>query len=140
MNSRLDALQAAVLNCRLPLLEAENERRRQIASRYREGLAQVGDLRFLVDPPRSLSVFHQETLMTGQRDNLRRHLSAKGIGTGVHYPLALHLQPAFAYLATDVSELPVAARAGQEVVCLPMFPELSDSEVDEVCAAVQEFF
>jgi len=140
MNSRLDALQAAVLNCRLPSLAANNDRRRQIAQRYREKLTHVGDLRFLVDPPGSLSVFHQETVMTGQRDELRQFLQEQGIGTGVHYPLALHLQPAFAARAAPGEELPVATLAGREVLCLPMFPELTDGEVGEICAAVQRFF
>jgi dTDP-4-amino-4,6-dideoxygalactose transaminase len=140
MNSRLDALQAAVLNCRLPSLAANNDRRRQVAQRYREQLTHVGDLRFLVDPPGSLSVFHQETVMTGQRDELRQFLQEQGIGTGVHYPLALHLQPAFAARAAPGEELPVATLAGREVLCLPMFPELTDGEVGEICAAVQRFF
>lgn len=140
MNSRLDALQAGVLNCRLPSLEENNERRREIAKQYREALADVGDLRFLVDRPEALSVFHQETVMTEQRDGLRQFLQEQGIGTGVHYPLALHLQPAFAAKVPRVDHLPVATQAGREVLCLPMFPELTDSEVGEVCAAVQRFF
>lgn len=140
MNSRLDALQAAVLNCRLPSLEGNNERRRQIAKQYREALGEIGDLRFLVDPPGSHCVFHQETVRTKQRDELRQFLKERGIGTGVHYPLALHLQPAFATARAAVAELPVSTMAGREVLCLPMFPELTDGEVGEVCAAVQQFF
>lgn len=140
MNSRLDALQAGVLNCRLPSLATHNERRRQIAQRYRANLADVGDLRFLIDPPGALSVFHQETVMTGQRDELRQFLQEQGIGTSVHYPLALHLQPAFTARGSQVDDLPVATLAGREVLCLPMFPELTDGEVEEVCGAVQRFF
>ena len=140
MNSRLDALQAGVLNCRLPSLEANNERRRQIARQYRETLTGVGDLRFLNEPPGALSVFHQETVMTRRRDELRQFLQEQGIGTGVHYPLALHLQPAFATTVAAADDLPVATRAGREVLCLPMFPELTDGEVEQVCAAVKRFF
>lgn len=140
MNSRLDALQAGVLNCRLPTLEAGNERRRQIAGRYQEVLADVGDLRFLIDPPGARSVYHQMTVLTGQRDELRQFLQEQGIGTGVHYPLALHLQPAFATDDTQADDLPVATVAGSEVLCLPMFPELTDNEVEAVCAAVRRFF
>jgi len=140
MNSRLDALQAGVLNCRLPALEAGNERRRQIDGRYREVLTDVGDLRFLVDPAGALSVYHQETVLTGQRDELRQFLQEQGVGTGVHYPLALHLQPAFAPDDSQTDDLPVATAAGREVLCLPMFPELTDGEVGTVCAAVQRFF
>jgi len=140
MNSRLDALQAAVLNCRLPLLEEHNQRRRAIARRYREALSEVGDLRFLTDPPGALSVFHQMTLLTRRRDELRQFLAEQGVGTAVHYPLALHLQPAFAARSDELEDLPVATAAGEEVLCLPVFPELTDDEVGEVCAAVRRFF
>lgn len=139
-NSRLDALQAGVLNCRLPLLEDKNKRRRWIAEQYRAALTGVGDLRLLVDAPEAETVYHQETLLTTHRDDLRQALSDQGIGTGVHYPLALHLQPAFASLLDATVELPVAAAAGQEVLCLPMFPELTDREVERVCEAVRGFF
>ena len=140
MNSRLDALQAGVLNCRLPSLEADNERRRQIAGQYRQALSGVGDLRFLVDPPDAKSVFHQETVLTSHRDELREFLQEQGIGTGVHYPLALHLQPAFATTGSEPDDLPVAAAAGGQVLCLPMFPELRDSEIERVCSAVRRYF
>lgn len=140
LNSRLDALQAAVLDCRLPTLEADNKRRREIAQRYRESLHGVGDLRFLTNAPETLPVYHQKTVLTGNRDPLRAHLQEHGIGTGVHYPKAVHLQPAFAGMTSRSPELPVATAAGLEVLCLPMFAELTDAEVDEVCAAVRRFF
>ncbi len=139
MNSRLDALQAAVLNCRLSTLAADNERRRAIAATYREALSGVGDLRFLRDASGAVCVYHQMTVLTGHRDALRRHLDSREIGTGVHYPLALHRQPAFAAQAKD-DGLEVATTAGDAVLCLPMFPQLTDSEVEMVCAAVRDFF
>lgn len=140
MNSRLDALQAGVLNCRLQSLDAHNERRRQIAAVYRQALAGVGDLQFLDDSSESRTVFHQETVLTGHRDELRGFLQQHGIGTGVHYPLALHLQPAFTASGSATTDLPIAAGAGNRVLSLPMFPELSDGEVERVCQAVQRFF
>ena len=79
-------------------------------------------------------------LVVDDDDSLRESLQQQGIGTGVHYPLALHLQPAFAESRGGTEDLPVAARAGREVICLPMFPELTDSEVEEVCRAVRGFF
>lgn len=139
-NSRLDALQAAALNCRLPGLEADNERRRSIAAAYRRALSEVGDLRILDDQPETLSVYHQMTVLTSRRDELRDHLAERGIGSGIHYPRALHLQPAFATSGQPASELPVAGLAGEQVLCLPMFPQLTDSEVDTVCDAVLSFF
>ena len=139
MNSRLDALQAAVLNCRLPGLDEQNRRRIQIATRYQEALMGVGDLRFLVDDADSCCVYHQMTVITDHRDDLRLHLDGEGIGTGVHYPLALHRQPAFAAQVAS-TDLEVAEVAGRQVLCLPMFPELTEQEIEQVCAAVRRFF
>jgi dTDP-4-amino-4,6-dideoxygalactose transaminase len=139
-NSRLDSLQAAVLNCRLPLLDADNARRRELACRYHGGLAGVGDLRLLQDPPGAVSVYHQLTVRTARRDELARHLSVRGVGSSVHYPSPLHRQPALDGLIPDPGELPVATAAAREVLCLPMYAELTDREVDAVCAAARSFF
>lgn len=139
-NSRLDALQAAVLNCRLPLLEADNERRREVSGIYRERLQGVGDLRLLRDEAETLPVYHQLVVLSERRDALREQLTAQGIGTAIHYPAALHQQPAFAELAPAEASLPVAGRAGREVLCLPIFAEITDPEVEQVCRAVREFF
>lgn len=138
-NSRLDAVQAAVLNARLPLLDADNARRREIACRYHEGLDGVAGVRFLEDAEGLTSVYHQMTVRVERRDELQAHLDAEGIGTSVHYPMALHRQPAFEGLAGGVS-LPVSEAAGDDVLCLPMFPELTDDEVDRVVAAVRRFY
>jgi dTDP-4-amino-4,6-dideoxygalactose transaminase len=139
-NSRLDSLQAAVLLCRLPLLEADNARRRELACKYHGALAGVGDLRLLVDPPGALSVYHQLTVRTRRRSALQEHLAARGVGSSVHYPAPLHrLAPLAPYLDT-IPSLPYAEAAAEEVLSLPMFPELTDSELDEVCAAVRCFF
>ncbi|MEZ5332954.1 MAG: DegT/DnrJ/EryC1/StrS family aminotransferase [Thermoanaerobaculia bacterium] len=137
-NSRLDALQAAVLNVRLPLLESDNARRRDLAARYREGLAGLDGLDLLAVRDEAEPVFHQLTVLTDRRDGLQAHLSGAGIGSAVHYPGALHRQGAFADLV--VGDLPVAERAAGRVLCLPMFAELRDDEVDAVCAAVREYF
>ncbi|MEE8278238.1 MAG: DegT/DnrJ/EryC1/StrS family aminotransferase [Thermoanaerobaculia bacterium] len=139
-NSRLDALQAAVLNCRLPNLEADNERRRQVAARYRQELEGVGDLLFLRDPDQAESVYHQMTVRTPRRDELKSHLARLGIATTVHYPESLHRQPAFERFALAGDGLPVASAAAREVLCLPMFPEITDREVEEVCAGVRGFY
>lgn len=139
-NSRLDALQAAVLNCRLPRLEADNSRRRELAQRYRRSLSHIEGLELLADRPQAQCVYHQMTVLCRRRDELRRHLLERGIGTAVHYPVALHRQPAFAELAPAAETLPVASTAGDRVLCLPMFPQLTDAEVDEVCEAVRSFF
>jgi len=138
-NSRLDALQAAVLNTRLKELETDNQRRRSIATRYLAGLSGVGDLEFLKDLPETESVYHQMTVMSLKRDDLRAHLRQRGIGTGVHYPSPLHRQPALAPYTEGLS-FPVAEKAARTVLCLPMFPQLTDAEIDTVIAAIEEFF
>lgn len=140
-NSRLDALQAAVLNCRLPRLEEDNQRRREIACHYHGGLADLPGLELLSDPEGVLSVYHQMTVrVPARRDALRAFLGERGVGTGVHYPEALHLQPALEPASGDPPSLPVAEAAGGDVLCLPMFPELEDREVDEVIAAIRAFW
>ena len=139
-NSRLDALQAAVLNLRLPLLERDNARRRELVERYRQALAGVGDLRFARVPAEASPVWHQLTVRTASRDALRDHLQARGIGSAVFYPIPLHRQPGLIpHLPREV-ELPVAEAAAREVLCLPLYPQLGDGDVDEVCAAVRAFF
>ena len=147
VNSRLDSLQAAVLNCRLPLLDADNARRRDLAGRYADGLAGAGDLALPPDLPGSVPVYHQLTVRTNHRDALMRSLTAQGVGSSIHYPSPLHLQPALRGAGAVAipglagpGDLPVAEAAAGQVLCLPMFPELADPEVDAVCAAVRQFF
>ena len=140
INSRLDSFQAAVLNCRLPLLDAKNLRRRQIAARYRQAFADLDGLDCLQGAERSEAVFHQMTVTTSRRDELQAFLAERGIGSTVHYPMALPEQAAFAGSAGYRSACPVAARAAHEVLCLPMFPELTDVEVDAAIAGVHDFF
>jgi dTDP-4-amino-4,6-dideoxygalactose transaminase len=139
-NSRLDSLQAAVLNLRLETLDEDNARRRALAAIYREGLAGVGDLRLPVDHPEDEVVYHQMTVMTARRDELMRFLAERGIGSSVHYPSPLHRQPAMAELGPAAPELPVAERAASEVLCLPMFAELEAGEAETVVGAVRSFY
>ena len=137
-NSRLDALQAAVLNCRLPLLASDNARRGKIAERYRIYLAEARDVMALPEPVDAESVYHQFTVRSPRRDALQAFLAERGIGSATHYPEPLHKQPAFADLGVPPL-LPVAEEAAQEVLCLPIFPELTDDEVNAVGLALAEF-
>lgn len=139
-NSRLDSLQAAVLNCRLGHLAADNERRRAVAVRYREELAATGDLSFPVDAPEAFVVYHQFAVRTGRRDALAAHLAERGVGSSIHYPEPLHRQPAYAGHPQAGERLAVSEAAAAELLCLPCYPELTDGEVEEVCAAVRGFF
>lgn len=141
VNSRLDALQAAVLNLRLPRLEAGNARRREIACRYHGFLDRAAGVELPVDRPGTLSVYHQYTLLTDRRDELKAHLASQGIGSGVYYPLGLHRQPALApYVVGRERPLPVTERACGRTISLPMFPELGHDEVAAVGAALGSFF
>ncbi|MDH3743477.1 MAG: DegT/DnrJ/EryC1/StrS family aminotransferase [Acidobacteriota bacterium] len=139
-NSRLDALQAAVLNRRLPRLEGANERRRQIAASYSEALGPIAGLTLLADPPGSIPVYHQMTILTERRDELASYLETRGVGTSIHYPEPLHHQPALEAFAPGDDELPVSIRAARQVLCLPMFPELTDDQVAIVCSRISDFF
>ena len=139
-NSRLDSLQAAVLNLRLRTLDADNARRRELAAVYRDGLSGVGDLRFPADHPDDECVYHQLTVATSRRDALAAFLAERGVGASVHYPSPLHLQPALADLRPKPPELPHAERAAREVLCLPMFAELETAEVERAVEAVRAFY
>jgi len=141
VNSRLDSLQAAVLNCRLKLLEADNARRRELACRYYGGLAGAGDVRLLPDRDGVTCVYHQLTIRTERRDALMEHLKTHGIASAVHYPSTLDRQPALEGLvAVREGDLPVATAAAREVLCLPMYPELTNEEVEQVCEGVRSFY
>ena len=139
-NSRLDSLQAAVLNLRLRTLDADNAARRRLAAIYHEGLAGVGDLRFPRDRPDDEPVFHQMTIATARRDELQKFLAERGVGSSVHYPAPLHRLPAVAALLPAPPSLPHAERAATEVLCLPMFAELTESEAAGAVAAVRAFY
>ena len=139
VNSRLDALQAAVLHAKLPRLDGWLELRRANAAVYDEMLAGIPGIR----RPRVLSgnfhTYHQYTIRARERDRLRDHLRRKGVETGVYYPRPLHLQPCFAELGYRAGDLPVAEAACREVLSLPVFPELGRGRVERVARAIRGF-
>src|SRR4051812_24061483 len=139
-NSRLDALQAAVLSAKLPHLAGWSAKRRTNAARYDAAFADLADVRTPVVRPENESIFNQYTIRIPRRDELQAFLKARGIGTAVYYPLPLHLQPCFAYLGYREGQCPESERAANEVLSLPIFPELSDAQLDEVVAGVRAFF
>ncbi len=139
-NSRLDALQAAVLLAKLPHLAQWSARRRENAAYYNRALAGVGDVRPVAIDPNNESIYNQYTIRTGRRDALQKHLTARGIGTAIYYPLPLHLQPCFAYLGYKPGSMPESERASGEVLSLPVFPELTQTQLDEVVDGVRSFF
>ena len=139
-NSRLDALQAAVLLAKLPHLAEWSARRRANAAFYDQALQGVGDVRPVAVDERNESIYNQYTIRTGRRDALQKHLSSRGIGTAIYYPLPLHLQPCFSYLEYQKGSVPESERAAGEVLSLPVFPELTAAQRDEVVDGVRSFF
>jgi len=139
LNSRLDSLQAAVLAVKLPHLDRWNEARVSRAARYRAALRGVGDLRLQEIAPGATSVYHLFVVETEHRDRLRRHLADAGIDTGVHYPVPIHLQPAYA-AGYRMGQFPHTEALARRSLSLPMFPELRDDQVDAVAAAIRRFF
>lgn len=141
-NSRLDALQAAVLDLRLATLDADNAARRALARIYAEGLAGVGDVRLPVDHPGDECVVHQMTILTARRDELMAFLRERGVGSSIHYPSPLHRQPAIEAIRGGAAPEPmrVAEQVAREVLCLPMFAELELTEAEAVVAAVRDFW
>jgi dTDP-4-amino-4,6-dideoxygalactose transaminase len=139
-NSRLDALQAAVLSAKLPHLAGWSARRRRNAAYYDAALADVAEVRTPVVRPENESIFNQYTIRVSRRDELQAHLKARGVGTSIYYPLPLHLQPCFAYLGYREGQCPESERASREVLSLPIYPELTEAQLDEVVAGVRGFF
>ncbi len=135
MNSRLDDIQAAVLGVRLAHLDRDNARRRQVAGRYVEGLS---GLNLRLPAVEADHVFHQFCVRHPDRDGLQARLSSAGIGTGVLYPRALHEQPAFSTFRRIPTDLPVSTRICRDVLCLPIYPELTDAEVDRVVSTLRD--
>ncbi|HZT97547.1 MAG TPA: DegT/DnrJ/EryC1/StrS family aminotransferase [Chloroflexota bacterium] len=138
VNGRLDEMQAAVLRIKLPRLEEWNRQRRAYASLYNERLR---DLPIGTPAPAGEDhVFHLYVIRHPRREALRRHLEAGRIHTGIHYPVPCHLQPACMRYGQGQGSLPVTESLADEILSLPMFPELTAEEVDRVCESVAEFF
>jgi dTDP-4-amino-4,6-dideoxygalactose transaminase len=139
-NSRLDALQAAVLLAKLPHLEGWSAARRANAARYVEGLAGVSAVRTPVTDPANEHIYNQFVIEVERRDELQAHLKAKEIGTAIYYPLALHLQPCFAHLDYKAGAFPVSEAATRRVLALPVYPELSQPQQEFVVDAIKGFY
>ena len=135
-NSRLDEIQAAVLRVKLRRLDEYNRRRRENAQRYTERLRGAG-IALPVEDGKGLHVYHQYTVRAGRRDEIRNALSAAGIASAIYYPIPLHRQAVYADQYRGI-RFPQAEAAGEEVLSLPMYPELSEQQIDEVAQAVRQ--
>jgi len=148
-NKRLDTLQAAILRVKLRKLDQWNEARRKNAQIYNELLKDINEIKPLKIKDFAEPVYHMYVVLVKKRgesrrislrDELRKYLSEKGISTGIHYPIPLHLQPAFEFLGYKKGDFPVAEKLAEEVLSLPMFPELTKDEIYYVCDIIKEFF
>ena len=138
-NSRMDELQAAVLRAKLPFLEEDNARRREIGARYDAAFSGL-PLQRLTVRPGTISAPHLYPVRTPARDRLMGHLASRGVETAIHYPLPLHLQPAYAFLGGRRGDFPVAEEACETVLSLPLYPRMSDEQVEAVTSGVRDFF
>jgi dTDP-4-amino-4,6-dideoxygalactose transaminase len=151
-NGRLDAIQAAVLRVKLPHIAEWNQSRRQHAATYDRLFVDAGltsspasnqktaPVRLLARSPEAKHVFHQYVIRAERRDDLRKFLTDRKIGSEIYYPLPLHLQPVFSYLGLKAGDMPVSEQAAQEILALPMFPELTEIEISWVVESIAEFY
>jgi len=138
-NSRLDAMQAAILRTKLKHLEEWNEARRKNALLYNELLSDQ-PIKIPVIPAKTQSVFHQYVIRTKQRDLLIKYLNGKQIATGIHYPVPIHLQPAYFELGHKKGDFPMSEKAAKEIISLPVFPGLTESEIKYISQNIINFF
>jgi dTDP-3-amino-3,4,6-trideoxy-alpha-D-glucose transaminase len=138
-NTRLDELQAAILRIKLRYLEGWNETRRRLAAVYRELLADT-PLTLPIEQNGSRHVYHLYVVQTAERDALQAHLTSQGIGTGIHYPVPVHLQPAYVRLGYAAGSLPVTEQLAKEILSLPMHPHLSEGELEAISQAIHRFY
>ena len=152
-NSRLDAVQAAVLRVKLKHVDDWNQRRRIVACRYHGLLVGTGlvktdarnvnqqsPIALLASSPEAHHIYHQFVIRAWRRDELRNFLTERGLGSEIYYPVPLHLQKCFAYLGYRAGDLPESERGAKEVLALPIFPELREDEQQRVTAAIAEFY
>jgi dTDP-4-amino-4,6-dideoxygalactose transaminase len=133
-NSRMDGMQGAVLSVKLARLNNGNRARGAVADRYAESLAEHPDIGVPVNADDAGHVYHLYVVRVRDRDRVQRSLTSRGVGCGIHYPVPVHLQPAYRHLGYGEGSFPVSERSAREILSLPMFPELREEQVDYVTA------
>ncbi len=136
-NERMDGMQGAVLRAKLPHLDDWNARRRKHALRYRTLLKDLKNITVMSEQPDCESNYHLFVIRVKNRDTVRQKLTGLGIGTGIHYPIPLHLLPACAPLGYHAGDFPVSEQLAREILSLPMFPEMTEQQQDAVIAALR---
>jgi len=137
-NCRLDTLQAAILRVKLKYINSWNEARRNHASSYRK-LLQNTDIILPTEQKDNKHIYHIFAVRTADRDNLLNKLKNEGIGAGIHYPIPLHLQPAYRYLGYKAGDFPITEKCAREKISLPMYPELDEVKIKRIAEAISKF-
>jgi dTDP-4-amino-4,6-dideoxygalactose transaminase len=138
-NYRMEGIQGAVLRVKLPHLETWTRERRRVAHRYNQLLAET-PLQLPREAAYAQSAWHLYVVRHPRRDELKKHLDANQVGCALHYPLPLHLQKAYAHLGYKAGDFPIAEKAARECLSLPIYPELTEAQIQRVAAVIQEFF
>jgi dTDP-4-amino-4,6-dideoxygalactose transaminase len=144
-NFRLDALQAAIVEAKLPHLDGWTTKRQQNAARYNElfrksGLIERGLVCGPVEAPQRRHIYNQYVLTVDRRDELQKHMNAAGIGNEIYYPVPFHLQECFAYLGGKPGDFPAAEAAAKNTVAIPIYPEISAEQQEYVVKTIGEFY
>ena len=137
-NCRLDTLQAAILRVKLKYINSWNEARRNHASSYRK-LLQNTDIILPTEQKDNKHIYHIFAVRVADRDNLLNKLKNEGIGAGIHYPIPLHLQPAYRYLGYKKGDFPITEKCAREIISLPMYPELDEVKIKRIAEAISKF-
>ena len=138
-NGRLDAIQAGVLRIKLKRLDEWNQSRRKNAAYYTELLSHIPSVTLLKEIEFSSSVYHLYVILVDDRDGLQKFLGEKGIASGLHYPLPLHLQKAYTHLGYKKGDFPVTEHIADRLLSLPMFPELKREQIEYVVDSIKEY-
>ena len=138
-NYRMEGIQGAVLGVKLKHLDTWTRERRRVAHRYQE-LLSGAPLQLPVEAPDCASAWHLFVVRHPRRDDLKKHLEAHQVGCALHYPMPLHLQKAYAHLGYEPGDFPLSEKAARECLSLPIFPEMTDAQIQRVVSVVQDFF
>jgi dTDP-4-amino-4,6-dideoxygalactose transaminase len=138
-NYRMEGIQGAVLGIKLKHLDGWTRERRRVAHRYHELLSDT-PLQLAIEADYAESAYHLYVVRHPRRDDLKKHLEANKVGCALHYPLSLHMQKCYAYLGYKAGDFPVAEKAARECLSLPIFPELTDAQIERVSEVIHDFF
>jgi dTDP-4-amino-4,6-dideoxygalactose transaminase len=138
-NGRLDAIQAGVLRIKLKRLANWNEARRRNAQYYNELLSPIKGVTVPKEAEGCRHVYHLYVILVDDRDGLQKYLNDKGVGTGLHYPVPLHLQKAYSYKGYKEGDFPVTESVAKRLLSLPMFPELTKAQIEYVADCIKQF-